>query len=69
MSVLSMRGPVLQSPGAVVNVADGDEVTGGMVCQVLTLMAAGRLNLRLGSVKVDRLFSASPPVGVLTHTT
>ncbi len=49
------------------NVDDGDQVTGGMVCEALTLMAAGRLNLRPGSVKVCLLFSASPPVGVLTH--
>ena len=50
------------------NVGDGDQVTSGMVCEALTLMAAGRLNLRPGSVKVGLLFSASPPVAVLTHT-
>ncbi|KAA6420263.1 MAG: hypothetical protein FRX49_09747 [Trebouxia sp. A1-2] len=42
-----------QSPAAVLNVDDGDQVTGGMVCEALTLMAAGRLNLRPGSVKVE----------------
>lgn len=58
----------MQSPAAVLNVDDGDQVTGGMVCEALTLMAAGRLNLRPGSVKVYLLFSASPSVGVLIHT-
>ncbi|KAL0049611.1 hypothetical protein WJX82_006036 [Trebouxia sp. C0006] len=42
-----------QSPAAVLNVGDGDQVTSGMVCEALTLMAAGRLNLRPGSVKVE----------------
>ena len=48
----------MQSPAAVLNVDDGDQVTGGMVCEALTLMAAGRLNLRPGSVKVCLMFSA-----------
>lgn len=68
MLFLSIRACILQSPAAVLNVDDGDQVTGGMVCEALTLMAAGRLNLRPGSVKVDLLFSASYPGDVLTHT-
>ncbi len=69
MSLLSLWACFLQSPSAVLNINDGDQVTGGMVCEALTLMAAGRLNLRPGSVKVYLLLSASPPIGVLTNTT
>lgn len=65
MSLLSVWACFLQSPSAVLKIDDGDQVTGGMVCQALTLMAAGRLNLRPGSVKVYLLFSASPPAGCL----
>ncbi|KAL0040405.1 hypothetical protein WJX77_006212 [Trebouxia sp. C0004] len=53
-----------QSPAAVLNVDDGDQVTGGMVCEALTLMAAGRLNLRPGSVKVE--CSVLPQLGSST---
>lgn len=56
----------VQGLATVLSVANGEPVAGGMVCEVLTLVAAGKLELRPGSVKVHPM----RPLCVLpsTHT-